>query len=93
MSVENMQTIKLSHWNIEMQHWVLDVQLNEDRDTSRKENAIKNNTVLKRFCMNIKNRVEKYRNLTITKFCMTNMHSIEKLTELLFKESESIPEQ
>ena len=93
MSVENMQTIKLSHWNIEMQHWVLDVQLNEDRDTSRKENAIKNNTVLKRFCMNIKNRVEKYRNLTITKFCMTNMHSIEKLTELLFKEPESIPEQ
>ena len=92
MSVENMQSIKLSHWNIEMQHWVLDVQLNEDRDTSRKENAIKNNTILKRFCMNIKNRVEEYKKLTITKFCMTNMHSIEKLTELLFKEPETNPE-
>ncbi len=89
MSVDNMQTIKLSHWNIEMQHWVLDVQLNEDKDTSRKENAIKNNTILKRFCMNVKNRIEKYRNLTITKFCMTNMHSIENLTEMLFKEPDS----
>lgn len=89
MSVENMQSIKLSHWNIEMQHWVLDVQLNEDRDTARKENAIKNNTILRRFCMNIKNRVEEYKKLSITRFNMTNMHSIEKLTEMLFKEPES----
>ena len=89
MSVENMQSIKLSHWNIEMQHWILDVQLNEDRDTARKENAIKNNTILRRFCMNIKNRVEEYKKLTITRFNMTNMHSIEKLTEMLFKEPES----
>ena len=77
-----MQAIKLSHWNIEMEHWILDVQLNEDRDTSRKDNAIKNNTVLKRFCMHIKKKCGRD-DLTLNKFFMGNMRTIESITEML----------
>ena len=38
-----------------MQHWILDVQLKEDRDISRKDNAVKNNSIIKRFGMHVKN--------------------------------------
>lgn len=82
ISVANMQAIKLSHWNIEMEHWILDVQINEDRDTSRKDNAIKNNTVLKRFCMHIKKKCGRD-DLTLNKFFMGNMRTIESITEML----------
>ena len=30
MTVETMQKVHASHWNIEMQHWLLDIQLKED---------------------------------------------------------------
>jgi hypothetical protein len=42
MSVENFLKIKAAHWNIEMQHWLLDIQLREDDKTSRKGAAITN---------------------------------------------------
>lgn len=54
INVKDLLRVKLSHWNIEAQHWLLDVQLNEDRYTARKENAIVNGSILKRFCMRIK---------------------------------------
>ncbi len=51
MSVENMLKIKAAHWNIEMQHWHLDVQLREDAKTARRGNAVTNGAVLRRLCM------------------------------------------
>ena len=88
ISVENMQSIKLAHWNIEMQHWILDVQLNEDRDTSRKENAIKNNSIIKRFCMHIKYNC-KYKEYRLSKFFMNNLFKIENVTEILAAQTEN----
>ncbi len=36
ITVEMMQKIRAAHWNIEMQHWLLDIQLKEDQQTARK---------------------------------------------------------
>lgn len=36
MSIENLFKIKQAHWNIEMQHWLLDMQLNEDKKKQEK---------------------------------------------------------
>lgn len=42
ITAENFLKIKVAHWNIEMQHWLLDIQLREDEKTSRKGAAITN---------------------------------------------------
>lgn len=69
-----------------MQHRILDVQLNKDRDTTGKENAITTNTKLRRFCMNIWNK-EKRIKTDSWPIMHKNMNNTEKLTELLFRES------
>ncbi len=68
ITAESLQTIKSSHWNIEMQHWILDVQLNEDKFTNRKDNAVINNSMLKRFVMRIKKNEETYKGHTMKGF-------------------------
>ena len=40
IDAETLLKIKRSHWNIEAQHWVLDVQLKEDGKTARKGKAV-----------------------------------------------------
>lgn len=42
-----------SHWGVESMHWMLDVVLNEDRRTVRKDNGPQNLAVLKRMALNI----------------------------------------
>ncbi len=45
-----------SHWSIEnSQHWVLDVQFDEDRCRKRKDNAAENFAILRRLALNILN--------------------------------------
>ncbi|MDE5777549.1 MAG: hypothetical protein K2I10_03445 [Lachnospiraceae bacterium] len=39
------------HWNIEMQHRLLDIQLKDERQTARKDAAVTNGAILRRFCM------------------------------------------
>lgn len=41
------------HWGIESMHWSLDVVLNEDKRTVRKDNGAQNLAVLKRIALNI----------------------------------------
>lgn len=84
MSVENIQSIKLSHWNIEMQHWLLDVQLNEDRNTAKKFNAMTNMTIIKRFAIRIKNVVYG-KDTTLRKFIIHNQLNFDRTTEILMK--------
>lgn len=43
--------IRLSHWNIESQHWKLDVQLDEDHQRQRMGNSRSNMSALRRFVM------------------------------------------
>lgn len=78
--------IKRSHWNIEMQHWLLDVYFNEDRSTARKDNAINNSSALKRFAMRIKKQREEFSQLSLNRFFMYCDHNPENVTKLLFSE-------
>lgn len=86
INVKDLLRVKLSHWSIEAQHWLLDVQLNEDRYTARKENAIVNGTILKRFCMRIKKEYCKDNKLSLHRFASRNYRKPDRVTELLFKE-------
>lgn len=85
LSVENMQNIKLSHWNLESQHWILDVQMNEDHSTARRGFSVENASALKKFCLRIKKYDEKYKDKSMKMFQYRNSLKIEELTELLFR--------
>ena len=39
LDIENLVKIRQGHWNIEMQHWLLDVQLKEDQKTARERRS------------------------------------------------------
>ena len=89
VSCQNLLEIKTSHWSIESSHWLLDVQFNEDRNTSRKDNAASNFSVLRRFCLAIKEALnnksgDEKRKLTTHKFFIRNSFNFKKIEELLF---------
>lgn len=84
VSVENMLAIKLSHWNVEAQHWILDVQLNEDRSTARKGNAAASSAVLRRFCVLLRKYCPDFETKPLNRFLMANMHDIKRIEKLLF---------
>lgn len=84
ISIENLVKIKQAHWNIEMQHWLLDMQLNEDKKTARKDHAMISGAILRRFCLMMKKRDKKYAKKPMKQFLMANEHDICRVEELLF---------
>ena len=48
---EDVRKIVAAHWNIEMQHWHLDVQLREDQKTSREGYAMEFGATLRRLAL------------------------------------------
>lgn len=84
MSVENMLKIKAAHWNIEMQHWLLDIQLREDAKTARRDNAVTNGAILRRMCMAVRKYDEKLSEKPMKRFLMANEHDIKRIEGLLF---------
>lgn len=84
LEIENLVKIRQGHWNIEMQHWLLDVQLKEDQKTARKEGAMTNSAVLRRFCLMMKKYDEKYSDKPMKRFIMANEHDISRIEKLLF---------
>lgn len=48
---ENFLGIKLSHWNVEMGHWRLDVQLDEDHQRQRLGNSRPNSSAFRRLLL------------------------------------------
>ena len=85
ITVEVMQKIRAAHWNIEMQHWLLDIQLREDQQTARKDNSVTNGSILRRFCMVLKKQDEELSAKPMKRFLMANEHSPERIERLLFK--------
>ena len=85
ITVEEMQKIRSSHWKIEMQHWLLDIQLREDQQTARKDEAVTNGSILRRFCMAMKKQDEELSAKPMKRFLMANEHSPERIEKLLFK--------
>ena len=84
ISIENLLNIKLSHWNIEASHWLLDVQLNEDRLTSRIGNATVNASILKRFCMRIKKQSTEFKDGTLKRMLLAGCIKPDKISNILF---------
>lgn len=85
ITVEVMQKIRAAHWNIEMQHWLLDIQLREDQQTARKDNSVTNGSILRRFCMVLKKQDEELSAKPMKRFLMANEHSTDRIERLLFK--------
>ncbi len=54
LSADQMLTVARTHWTIENQlHWVLDVDFDEDRVRSRKDNAPQNLALIRKLALNI----------------------------------------
>lgn len=85
ITVEVMQKIRAAHWNIEMQHWLLDIQLKEDQQTARKDDAVTNGSILRRFCMMLKKQDEELSAKPMKRFLMANEHDPNRIEKLLFK--------
>lgn len=60
-SAEEMLKSIRSHWAIESMHWILDVVFNEDASSIRAGNAPANMAIIRRFVLNILNRIKKKR--------------------------------
>ena len=85
ITVEVMQKIRAAHWNIKMQHWILDIQLKEDFQTARKDDAVTNGSILRRFCMMVKKQDEELSTKPMKRFLMANEHDPNRIEKLLFK--------
>ena len=85
ITVEIMQKIRAAHWNIEMQHWILDIQLKEDRQRARKNDAVTNGSILRRFCMMLKKQDPELSAKPMKRFLMANEHDPKRIEKLLFK--------
>ena len=77
--------IKKAHWNIEMQHWLLDMQLREDFMTANKGNSMLNASILRRFCMQMRKQDSEYASKPMKRFIMANAHDINRIEKLLFE--------
>jgi len=84
ISVETMYKIKAAHWNIEMQHWLLDIQLGEDAKTARRDDAVTNGSILRRFCMMMKKKDPELSEKPLKRFLMANEHDAKRIENLLF---------
>lgn len=85
ITAEAMQKIRAAHWNIEMQHWLLDIQLKEDQQTARKDDAVTNGSILRRFCMALKKQDAELSAKPLKRFLMANEHDPNRIEKLLFK--------
>ena len=85
IDAETLLKIKRSHWNIEAQHWVLDVQLKEDGKTARKGNAVPTAATLRRFCLAVRKHDIEYSGKPAKRFFMANNHDIARIGKLLFE--------
>lgn len=73
------------HWNIEMQHRLLDIQLKDDRQTAREDAAVTNGSILKWFCMMLKKQLGELLSKPMKRFLMANEHEPNRIEQILFK--------
>lgn len=83
VTAAGMLKMKLLHWSIEMQHYVLDVFMGEDRMTARKANATQNFSTLKRFAMRLKDSTPETAKESHNNFFLLNSLDQTRLDRLL----------
>jgi predicted transposase YbfD/YdcC len=84
ITVNELLKIHQSHWNVEMQHWLLDVQLDEDRKTARKGNAATNAAILRRLCLAVRAKDPELSGKPMKRFLMANEHDEKRIERILF---------
>jgi len=84
ITVNELLKIQQSHWNVEMQHWLLDVQLDEDRKTARKGNAATNASILRRLCLAVRKKDPELSERPMKRFLMANEHDAKRVERILF---------
>ena len=84
ITVNEMFKIQQSHWNVEMQHWLLDVQLDEDRKTARKGNAATNAAILRRLCLAVRAQDPELSDKPLKRFLIANEHDESRVERILF---------
>ena len=84
ITVNELLKIHQSHWNVEMQHWLLDVQLDEDRKTARKGNAATNAAILRRLCLAVRAKDPELSGKPMKRFLMANEHDEKRVERILF---------
>ena len=84
LTVNELLKIQQSHWNVEMQHWLLDVQLDEDRKTARKGNAATNAAILRRLCLAVRAKDPELSGKPMKRFLMANEHDARRVERILF---------
>ncbi len=85
MTVKIMHRIRAVHWNIEMQHWLLDIKLKKDQQPARKDNAVTNESILRRFCMMLKKQDKELSKKPMNRFLMANEYNPKRIERLLFE--------
>lgn len=83
LTAKEMLEIKLSHWNIEASHRILDVQYREDDSTSRKGNAILNLSLLRKFGMRMHKSSEEFCDKLIKRMFMRNSIHFDHIVKML----------
>lgn len=89
ITAEDMLQIRRSHWNVEMEHWKLDVILKEDLSTQRKNNSISNLSALKRFAMRIKKQRKEYDKVSLNLFGMAMANNPKTIEKVLFERKDN----
>ena len=84
LSAQDFASIIRKHWSIENNlHWILDVHFKEDLSLSKKDNAIYNFSIVRKFCYNLTNLDNNLKHLTIKKRLANYQYDISNIENLL----------
>lgn len=84
LSADEFSNIVRKHWSIENNlHWILDVHFKEDLSLARKDNAISNFSIIRKFCYNLTNLDDNLKHLTIKKRLANYQYDITNIEKLL----------
>ncbi len=85
-STERFKEITREHWNIECSlHWRLDVILDEDHSTSKKDNSIDNLAIIRKIVFNLARLDTSMGNLTLKKKLTRYSFDFKNIENLIFK--------
>ena len=85
-STERFKKITREHWNIECSlHWRLDVILDEDYSTSKKDNSIDNLAIIRKIVFNLARLDTSMGNLTLKKKLTRYSFDFKNIENLIFK--------
>lgn len=84
-SIEKFRDITREHWNIECSlHWRLDVILDEDHSTSKKDNSINNLAIIRKIVFNLARLDSSMGNLTLKKKLTRYSFDFNNIENLVF---------